>query len=429
MGFFVSGESYFAFYCYNLNGGKVMGNLELASSNLNDITAEIINLKKIEANATFEIGKRIKYVKDNDLTHGKFGSWLESIGIEKVHASRYIQAFEQFGKSPTSEKLSASKLFELVSLPKEIDRDEFINSKHTIPSTGEQKTVDEMTIKEIREVKKAVKGESENKSENKEDINCSQPVGENEKTADETINREDKIEEFDDLALDVARSIQNLTLEFKSIMKSGKHPMDLFYKIGKLDHDQQNKFLLSIKTYSLPSQIKLLMDKLDKVLIFVEKNVSETTVCNLFEFFGKLNILSILAFGIDEYTGFVNDFLNRLMDNINSFSDEEIEFELNNGYEDIESKLNAARKKYDTKDRGYKSSFKSSQIGSNSYDPYKILGLSENATIDEAKQKYRQLMKIFHPDQIKNFNPALEGNNYFSIIIKQAFDDIAKQSA
>lgn len=91
------------------------------------------------------------------MAHGEFGKWLESIGISWRQANRLMQAVDQFGNSSMSTNLPFSKIVEMLSLPSNIDREQFIEQKHEIPSTGEAKTVDEMTVRELREVKKALK--------------------------------------------------------------------------------------------------------------------------------------------------------------------------------------------------------------------------------------------------------------------------------
>lgn len=140
-----------------------MSNELQLSNDIHIITAEINSYKQIAGQSIFEIGKRLKWVKENDLVHGEYLNWLKSVDIDHTTAKRMIKAFEQFGNGATSHHLSSGKIFELLSLPDDVNKSEFINSKHTIPSTKEEKTVNDMTIRELREVKKALREIKEEK--------------------------------------------------------------------------------------------------------------------------------------------------------------------------------------------------------------------------------------------------------------------------
>lgn len=118
-----------------------------------ELSAEINSYKNVAGQAIFEIGRRLKKVRDeifNEPLTKQSGQWykfLNDIDLDVTTVKRMIQTVEQFKDSATSH-LPTSKIFEMLSLPSDIDRQEFTSKQHTIPSSGEQKTVDEMTVRE-----------------------------------------------------------------------------------------------------------------------------------------------------------------------------------------------------------------------------------------------------------------------------------------
>lgn len=123
------------------------------TSDLQTITAEINAYKRVAGEAIFEIGRRLKHVKENDLVHGQWERWCrEEIEITPQHANKFIRIADRFGNRTSTFGLGVDMLSLLASEP-----DEFITRAHTVPSTGATKTVDEMTVRELREVKAALK--------------------------------------------------------------------------------------------------------------------------------------------------------------------------------------------------------------------------------------------------------------------------------
>lgn len=135
-----------------------MNELQL-SNDLTTIETEIKSYQNIAGQSIFEIGRRLKHVKENDLAHGEFGKWLEQIDMNRRQAHQFIKVSEEFSNDSPARQLGLSVLYEIATLP-----DEQRNKEH-VTSSGESKTPDEMTRKELRELKKQIKQEQEEKSQ------------------------------------------------------------------------------------------------------------------------------------------------------------------------------------------------------------------------------------------------------------------------
>lgn len=132
-----------------------MNELKL-SNDLTTIETEIKSYQNIAGQSIFEIGRRLKHVKENDLAYGDFGKWLEDIQIPYRQANRFIKVSEEFQSNmTTSSQIGLSVLYEIATLP-EPER----TKEHTT-SSGETKTPDEMTVRELRELKKEIKQKEE----------------------------------------------------------------------------------------------------------------------------------------------------------------------------------------------------------------------------------------------------------------------------
>lgn len=131
-----------------------MNELQL-SNDLTTIETEIKSYQNIAGQSIFEIGRRLKHVKENDLAHGEFGKWLENLNLDWNTANRFMKVSSELPNSDTYHNLGSNALYLITTLP-ETER----TKEHTT-SSGETKTPDEMTVRELRELKKQLKQRDE----------------------------------------------------------------------------------------------------------------------------------------------------------------------------------------------------------------------------------------------------------------------------
>lgn len=127
------------------------------SSDLTQITTEIKSYQAVAGQSIFEIGRRLKWVKEHDLAHGKFMDWYQNMGMSKNFVSQAMTTYEKlYGSNfPTSGNLGVEALYQIATLPEE-EREKL----HKLES-GVVKKPDDMTVRELRELKRQLKDERE----------------------------------------------------------------------------------------------------------------------------------------------------------------------------------------------------------------------------------------------------------------------------
>lgn len=115
---------------------------------LDIITEEILFYKRQAGGAIIEIGKRLLEAKAQ-LSHGEWLPWLrDRVDLSERSAQNFMRLAREYSKSAEIADLGASKALALLALP-ESERANFVSETHTVD--GVEKTVPEMTAKELKE--------------------------------------------------------------------------------------------------------------------------------------------------------------------------------------------------------------------------------------------------------------------------------------
>lgn len=131
-----------------------MNELQL-SNDLTTIETEIKSYQNIAGQSIFEIGRRLKHVKENDLAHGEWSDWLKSVNLNRTQATKFIKVSEEFSDDSTWNQLGLSALYMIATLPEE---ERTVEHK---TSNGEIKKPIDMTNRELEELKRQLKQRDE----------------------------------------------------------------------------------------------------------------------------------------------------------------------------------------------------------------------------------------------------------------------------
>lgn len=124
------------------------------SNNLAQIELEINHHKQIAGQSIWEIGRRLKYVKENDLAHGQFLEWLTKMNIERTEAHRMMKVAEKLPNVATLQHLGTTALHLIATLPEEEKEEQIQRIEDG----------DNPTVRELQEIKKKLKLSQETNS-------------------------------------------------------------------------------------------------------------------------------------------------------------------------------------------------------------------------------------------------------------------------
>lgn len=117
------------------------------SNNLSQIELEISHHKQIAGQSIWEIGRRLNHVKENDLVHGQFREWHESLGLDKDFAYKSMKIAKELPNVETLRHLGTTALHLIATLPEEEKQEQIQRIEDG----------DTPTVRELKEVKNKLK--------------------------------------------------------------------------------------------------------------------------------------------------------------------------------------------------------------------------------------------------------------------------------
>lgn len=181
---------------------------------INAITGEILEAKRVGGEAILTIGQRLIEAKAM-LEHGEWLPWLnEKVEFSQQTANRFMRLAKEWTNYSALSNLGATKALQLLALP-ESEREEFLSEPHQV--NGEEKTVIDMTS---RELEKAIRERDEARKaaeQAEEDTKAAQEARQSmEERLMEANSRMNRVKEEKEQALDRADELERQLAELKA---------------------------------------------------------------------------------------------------------------------------------------------------------------------------------------------------------------------
>lgn len=264
---------------YSRKEHKRLNELQL-SNDLTTIETEIKSYQNIAGQSIFEIGRRLKHVKENDLVHGEWSKWLQSINMSRGQATKFIKVSDEFSNDSPVNHLGIKALYSLATIPEEQREEEFETS------SGEMKKPIDMTNKELEDLKRQLKQRDEQNAQLQSQVEQAQRSEEiAKKQLEDAESREPEvIEKY--MEPEDYQSIKNMNEHLESEREYYKNLADDFRNEVKDMMDQPSNAATFTKENDNEDYTPILLKILEPSELFIQNyknHISEQEVINKLE--------------------------------------------------------------------------------------------------------------------------------------------------
>lgn len=359
---------------------------------------ELRDLQQIENEVALEIGRILYEVRTSDISGGKWTEWIESVGYNARTARRYIQVYEQFRDIPTAKEVSFSKLVELLPLPVDVDRSEFLNE------------VKDQSVRKIREKVKDVNG-----ADSKQTVPREKVVKPPRESVGTKIGKS-------------VSSLMNLIPFYTEMFESGEIDVGTAIEIGGFSKETQELMC------EYESENSRLIETRGIIALLVDANFSHEDIRKC------VRLIDCVAFDYSKYRS-VDETLQEMYETLNMKAGKDDIRALFDTLIKFEERVIELDKEYAARGTNIDEVYAEKLFGKQSWsgrngssskgnsqsfsshrpqvtDVKQILGVGDDANADVMKKQYRHLMKVLHPD--------VGGSPYLFGIVKDAYDSYAE---